>query len=462
MTYHFLHRQSFAILFFLLAGFLLALPQPSQATSPPPEILLVNSYHEGYKGTDDIVAGFRSILNTSLPDVSIKTEYLDSKNNSGEVYNKKLVELLRTKYRENHFELIVATDDYAFNIVEKYYDELFASTPVVFCGTNAFDLKRLTGKADFVGVDERPSFKETIELITQLRPQTRRIVVIHDDSLVGQINSATFRLEAAGFTQKIEFEYLAGLLEEDLLDRIQTLSSDTAVFYFASFIMDHKGHVYSSGDALKNLAAHSPVPIFGGWEFNLGHGIIGGKLINLFEHGTLAGSLAVEILTEHNPDSLPKLSPSPNQFMFDDLELQRFEIKDKQLPPESIIINRPPTFYQQNRADIFIALSVLLTIIVSGSFVILYQSRLRLRKSYEEQLQIEKSLRASQADLEQAMAEVKTLRGILPICSFCKKIRDEEGEYTQIEMYIHKHSGVDFSHTVCPNCMKKHYPEYSD
>lgn len=62
-------------------------------------------------------------------------------------------------------------------------------------------------------------------------------------------------------------------------------------------------------------------------------------------------------------------------------------------------------------------------------------------------------------ELQRALAEVKTLQGILPICSFCKKIRNDKGYYEQIEKYIHKHSGVDFSHTICPTCMKEHYPE---
>jgi len=57
------------------------------------------------------------------------------------------------------------------------------------------------------------------------------------------------------------------------------------------------------------------------------------------------------------------------------------------------------------------------------------------------------------------LAEVKTLRGILPICAYCKSIRNDEGYYEKLENYIHKHSGVDFSHTICPACMKKHYPE---
>jgi len=58
-----------------------------------------------------------------------------------------------------------------------------------------------------------------------------------------------------------------------------------------------------------------------------------------------------------------------------------------------------------------------------------------------------------------ALAEIKVLRGILPICSFCKKIRNDNGNWDQIEVYIHDHSEAKFSHSICPGCMKKHYPE---
>lgn len=65
-------------------------------------------------------------------------------------------------------------------------------------------------------------------------------------------------------------------------------------------------------------------------------------------------------------------------------------------------------------------------------------------------------------ELQEALSEIHNLRGILPICSYCKSIRNDEGYYEQIEAYIHKHSDVDFSHTVCPACMKEHYPvEYA-
>ncbi len=63
------------------------------------------------------------------------------------------------------------------------------------------------------------------------------------------------------------------------------------------------------------------------------------------------------------------------------------------------------------------------------------------------------------AELQDALAEVKTLSGLLPICSHCKKIRDDKGYWTQIESYIHEHSEAEFSHSICQECAKKYYPD---
>ncbi|HSO17864.1 MAG TPA: hypothetical protein VLT88_00305, partial [Desulfosarcina sp.] len=62
-------------------------------------------------------------------------------------------------------------------------------------------------------------------------------------------------------------------------------------------------------------------------------------------------------------------------------------------------------------------------------------------------------------ELQKAIGEIKTLRGILPICAHCKKIRDDQGYWNQIENYIQAHSEADFSHGVCEECLRKYYPE---
>lgn len=68
----------------------------------------------------------------------------------------------------------------------------------------------------------------------------------------------------------------------------------------------------------------------------------------------------------------------------------------------------------------------------------------------------------TEAELRGALEEIKTLRGIIPICAHCKKIRDDGGYWQQLENYISKHSEAEFSHGICPECIKKLYPEFAD
>lgn len=61
--------------------------------------------------------------------------------------------------------------------------------------------------------------------------------------------------------------------------------------------------------------------------------------------------------------------------------------------------------------------------------------------------------------LESALSNIKTLKGLIPICAVCKKIRDDEGYWHQLEQYIYTHSEAELSHGICPDCLKEHYPE---
>jgi PAS domain S-box-containing protein len=61
--------------------------------------------------------------------------------------------------------------------------------------------------------------------------------------------------------------------------------------------------------------------------------------------------------------------------------------------------------------------------------------------------------------LQDSLAEIKTLRGILPLCSYCKKIRDDKGYWEQVDVYIHQHSEAGISHSICPDCMREHFPD---
>lgn len=83
----------------------------------------------------------------------------------------------------------------------------------------------------------------------------------------------------------------------------------------------------------------------------------------------------------------------------------------------------------------------------------------RVRREMEDRRRVQEGQEELIAELRQALAQVKTLSGLLPICASCKKIRDDEGYWNQLETYIDQRADVRFSHSLCPECRDKLYPK---
>ncbi|WP_458125748.1 hypothetical protein [Paenibacillus sp. Z3-2] len=68
----------------------------------------------------------------------------------------------------------------------------------------------------------------------------------------------------------------------------------------------------------------------------------------------------------------------------------------------------------------------------------------------------------TERQLKKALSEVRTLRGLLPICAVCKQIKDEEEHWNSVESYLEKHTHAEFTHDICPECIRRLYPKYSN
>jgi len=98
-----------------------------------------------------------------------------------------------------------------------------------------------------------------------------------------------------------------------------------------------------------------------------------------------------------------------------------------------------------------------------NDYIIKPISRLRLLARVRNQLALhhkQQELELKNRELQAALEQITTLHGILPICSFCKQIRNDQGAWQRLEDYIQRHSEAEFSHSICPKCAKEHYPEY--
>jgi phosphoserine phosphatase RsbU/P len=89
-------------------------------------------------------------------------------------------------------------------------------------------------------------------------------------------------------------------------------------------------------------------------------------------------------------------------------------------------------------------------------------SALALKRETDARKLWERELMQRNQELEKALEEVKVLRGFISICSSCKKIRNDEGKWEQLEAYIQQHSEALFSHGICTDCMKKLYPDFAN
>ena len=375
------------------------------SNAAPPRVLYLNSYHPGYRGSDDMQQGFVTTLRQALPEAVLTVEYLDAKHHSGPDYQHRLLELFRYKYQNKPFDLIFTADDDAFNLLDQQGRDLFPATPVIFAGTNFFDRTRLQGRQQVAGIDERPSFLETLELIVRLHPDTREILALRDDSLPGRINGAAFEQAARPLQQRgVVVTTLAGLTLEEMLTRVQGLKPGTVLFFFVSFCRTETGTLITSNDLLHRLSAVSPVPIYGGWEFNLGSGIVGGRLVNLRQQGVAAAQLATRVLQGTPVSELPPLSPSPNQAMFDARLLKQFKIDEQKLPPDSIVINREPGFWSAHRVTILTLASLCMTVIASFIYLRLLSSRWQLKNSFEQLQTTTRALQEKTDELDRFFA----------------------------------------------------------
>lgn len=106
--------------------------------------------------------------------------------------------------------------------------------------------------------------------------------------------------------------------------------------------------------------------------------------------------------------------------------------------------------------NMFISLCIIVCLTYMNSTITktaLHQTQNELNKNIELNALL-------QANMEKRTEELKVLKGLLPICAACKKIRDDNGYWNQIESYIQKHSQAEFSHGICPECAKRLYPDF--
>lgn len=342
-------------------------------------VLILNSYNQGYKWTDDIVAGIVSVLDPKQNPLDIQIEYMDTKRIFDDTYVEQLHQLYKYKYSKRSPDMILSSDDDALNFLVKFRDEIFPGAPVVFCGVNYFTTDALKGAQKITGVNEEADLRSTLELALKLHPGTRKIAIVNDMTTTGKKMHSELA-KVIGDFPSVQFEFVEDATMQEVLAKVRSLPEDSLVLY-TLFFRDKENVSYSYDQSIKMVSEASSVPVYGTWDFSLGNGIVGGKLTSGEFQGKTAAELGLRILNGERVEDVKVIQTSPNQYMFDLTQLKRFQISTSKLPRGSIIINDTPTFLERNW--LWMVGTVLALAIMAGIIMAVSRQNLKLQQAQQ-------------------------------------------------------------------------------
>lgn len=306
--------------------------------SKPYKILLLNSYHLGYKWSDDIYSGICTVFESDGHPYEIDIEYMDTQRIMTNEYLSNLKNLYSTKYRNSNYDIIIANDDAAYNFLRENSEKIFGLTPIVFCGVNSFDPSDIKDLPRFTGVVETYDIAGTIDLALEQNPSINKIYYIIDDSLTGISIMKEFKPILEEYSNIINFERLDGNDFKSIVDQSNNISNDSLILFLIYF-NDRENNYFEYDEAISMLYNNCNRPIYGIWDFHLGHGILGGKLVSGYNQGELAAHQALQILKGKAISDIDVITEDTTSFAFDYQILNKFNISTDNLPKDCRLIN---------------------------------------------------------------------------------------------------------------------------
>ncbi len=377
------------------------------------KVLVLHSYNQTYKWTDDINRGIKEVFNTNSH-IDFYVEYMDTKRFISPEYYDLLKKTYEKKYANVNFDLIISSDNNAFNFIKKYNDTLFKKTPVVFMGVNYLKPKDIEDFSNFTGINEQANIVKNYQLIKKLHPNIKNIYTIIDDTTTGNIVKKEALEIIKNYPDKsINFEIITKVTFEELKYKVQNLPKNSAIL-LSIFFRTKNNIALEYYEVSEMIEKYSKTPLYGLWDFNLGNGIIGGYLTSGYYHGKTAAQMGKQILEGTKVSDIPVLYKSPNKYIFDNNKLEAFNIGSINMPADSVIINRRINFFQEYKKEIITLIVVFIFMFV---FIILLLINIQKRKIAEAKTKKQLKFQQDLIDSVQAPIYYKNKKGIYTGCN---------------------------------------------
>lgn len=282
------------------------------------------------------------------------------------------------KYSDRKPDVIITVGSASLKFVAELHEKFVQDTPIVFCAVLGEIPELVNSDKHFTGVWGRLHPEETLNAVLHMLPGTKHVVVVGG---VGQLDDRfeTVAKEAFhNYESKLEFTYFTNLTMPDLLERLKHLPNHTIV-YHTSITQDAAGARFiDSAQSVPLVARAAQAPVFVMDDLDLRAGTVGGDLVNWSDDGRVAAEMAVRILNGEKPQHMPIVTSNHN-YKFDWHALRRWGLNESNLPPDSVVLNKPPSIWEAYKQ--YIVTGLILLVVQAVAIVALLRQRAQKRKT---------------------------------------------------------------------------------
>ena len=393
------------------ALFLVQSPAAAQV-SQTRRVLIFNELGLWSPGVNAIDQEIFAALRKSPYQIELYTEDLDTSLFPDATSQRQFRDWYFQKYKDRRPDLIIAVGPSPLKLMADSRTVFFPHTPIVFwASTEEFaDPPKLD--SDFTGVWGVAQPEKTLDTALRLQPGTKHVVVVGGVAPYDRYLETLFRQRFRRYESRLDFTYLTDLPMPILLERLRHLPSNTIV-YHTSIMQDAAGtHFIDAIQSAPMVAGAANAPVFIVDDVDLGGGTVGGDLFSFSLSGKLAAGMVRRILDGEKPQDIP-IVRGASEFIFDWRALERWGLKESDLPPGSILLNRQPSFWVVYERYIVPAIFLLLAqaLIIAG---LLWQ-RAERRRTESELRRSNKRLQESQDRLESSEERFRLVANTAPV-----------------------------------------------
>jgi PAS domain S-box-containing protein len=311
---------------------------------PTKNVLMMHWSSEDFPSSPVIEGAIREALTRSGVPVAFFSEYLESDRFPDEAAALALRDYIRTKYRGLRIDVVLAQSNPALQFVLRHRDELFPGAPVVFTGVAVPGLNGQSPVAAVTGIISGPGFRETLALALRMQPQTERVFVVAESP--GSPLREIVRAELDDFAQSGKLTFITDASVPRMIAAVEAIPPKSVIL-FVRHSQEAPGNPLRPTDVARLVAQASPVPVYGITDEVLGSGVVGGVMYTIRSVGTRMGEITAQLLNGARVEDI-RIERAKHVSMFDWRQLQRWNIPESRVPVGSVILFKPPSFFEQH------------------------------------------------------------------------------------------------------------------